>query len=162
MTDRASGLDGSTPDAAGTPVSSETSPATGEPAGAGSEHGDEIRSLRAEAARRRQAQRAAETERDTLRGRVDRQDRREIERLVGDRLQNAEDFWLTVKLDDLRDDDGDVDVDRVGERVQQLLSEKPHWAKSQAPPPNFSSGVRQPLKRQSSLGDAFKNALTGR
>ena len=98
-----------------------------------------------------------------LRGtRVDAQDRREVERIAADKLANPSDLWLTTQLADLRDEDGELDSEKIGERVDQLVTDRPHWRKSNGPPPNFSSGVRQPIRRERTLGDAFKNALTGR
>jgi hypothetical protein len=159
--------DGSAPDVTTAPSATEPSPATGEPAGAGSEREppswEEVRQLRAEAKRHRLTKNAAEQERDQLRGRVDAQDRREVERIAGDRLASPGDLWLTTQLADLRDEDGELDSDKIGERVESVLSDRPHWRKTSGPPPNFSSGVRQPLKQPKTIGEAFKNALhTGR
>ena len=166
MTDASPALDGSPPPVADASSTSESSPATGEPAGAGSEREppswDEVRQLRAEAKRHRLTKNAAEQERDQLRTRVDAQDRREVERIAADKLANPSDLWLTTQLADLRDEDGELDSEKIGERVDQLVTDRPHWRKSNGPPPNFSSGVRQPLRRERTLGDAFKNALTGR
>ena len=53
---------------------------------------DEVRGLREEAKRHRFAGRAAESERDQLRARVDAQDRREVERIAGGQMQNAGDL----------------------------------------------------------------------
>lgn len=78
------------------------------------------------------------------------------------KLASPSDLWLTVNLADLRDGDGELDSEKIGERLDQLTAERPHWRKTNGPPPNFSSGVRAPLKRERTIGEAFKNALTGR
>jgi len=166
MTESAPQLDGSAPDVASAPTASESSPATSEPAGAAAEREppslDELRQLRAEAKRHRLAKNAAEQERDQLRTRVDAQDKREVERLAADKLANPSDLWLTTQLADLRDEDGELDSEKIGERLDQLVTEKPHWKRVDRPAPNFSSGVRKPIRRERTIGEAFKSALTGR
>jgi hypothetical protein len=118
---------------------------------------DEVRSLRSEAKQYRLRAKAAEQERDALRTRVDASDRREVERLAADRLQNASDFWLTTQLADLRDEEGGIDADKVSERVEQVLADRPHWRKSA--PADFSSGARKPLTPPKTLGAAFKATI---
>jgi hypothetical protein len=167
MTDSAPALDGSASDVTIAPTATETSASSHEPVGDVSErdaasYDAEVKSLRAEAKRHRLAQRAAESERDTLRTRVDAQDRREVERIAGDHMQNAADIWLTTQIGDLRDEEGEIDREKINERVEQLLSDRPHWRKPNGPAPGFSSGVRQPLKPARTIGQAFKNSLGGR
>lgn len=162
MTDASPALDGSAPDVIGAPPATDHAPPPSDSADAGSEREPsswetEIKSLRAEAKRHRLAQRAAESERDQLRQRVDQNDRREVERLVGDRMQNAADIWLTASIGDLRDEEGTIDAERVAERVDQLLEQRPHWKRTA--PADFSSGVRRPIQKPSSIGQAFKNSL---
>jgi hypothetical protein len=120
----------------------------------------ELREVRSEAKRHRLERNAAVAERDTLRARVDAADRREVERLAGERLQNAGDIWLTTDVQSLRDEDGELDKDLIAERVEHVLGERPHWRKTG--PADFSSGVRRPLKPAASLGEAFKNAIHSR
>ncbi len=160
-TDGAPQLDTSAADVASASSATDSAPATGE----GSERDpssweSEIKQLRAEAKRHRLAQRAAESERDQLRTRVDQHDREHVERIVGDRLQNPSDLWLTTDLSSLRDEEGAIDADKLSEHVEQLTADKPHWRKST--PADFSSGARQPIKRPASIGEAFKRSLHAR
>ena len=71
--------------------------------------------LRREAAGYRRRLRETEAEREKLRARLEQSDRADVERLVtGDGgSPNAEDFWLAVQLDDLRDEDGALDPAKV-------------------------------------------------
>jgi hypothetical protein len=136
----------------------------GDPVGGGTEREpaswEEVSRLRAEAKRHRLAKVAAESERDQLRSRVDAQDRAAVERIAGDSLANASDIWLTTQIGDLRDEEGEIDAEKVTERVTQLLDERPHWKKTGAI--DFGGGVRQPVKRPATLGEAFKRSITGR
>ena len=134
MTETSSALDGSAPPVTDATTATETSPATAEHADAGTDRESEIRQLRAEAKRHRLAKNAAEAERDTLRGRVDQQDKREVERLAGDRLQNANDIWLTTDIAALRDEEGALDADKISERLDAVLEQRPHWRKTNGPP----------------------------
>ena len=43
-----------------------------------------------------------------------------------------------------------------------VLADRPHWRKTSAPPPNFSSGVRKSIPQSKTLGQAFKDSLLGR
>ena len=121
---------------------------------------DEYRSLRKEAKNHRLALRNAQQERDQLRSGVDARDRREVERMIGDRMQNTADIWLTTDLSAVRDDEGGVDADKVSAVVEQLLVDKPHWRAQGRP--DFSSGVRKPIPQPKTIGQAFKQALGGR
>ena len=166
MTDSASDAATSAPDVTGASTATEPHDrglSGSDSSDAGSEREppswEEVRQLRAEAKRHRLTKNAAEQERDALRGRVDAQDRREVERVAGDRLQNPADLWLTTQLADLRDEDGELDADKISQRVDGVLADRPHWRKTTGPPPNFSSGVRQPIQKPKSIGEAFKNAL---
>jgi hypothetical protein len=124
---------------------------------------DEVRGLREEAKRHRLARRAAEQERDTLRGRVDAHDKTDVERQLADRFAAPGDIWHVVQLSDLRDPDtGELDDERIGEHATHVLEQHPHWAKSSGMPSGFSSGVRQPIKRSATIGEAFKRSLHGR
>lgn len=165
MTDTASAVDGSAPDVTNASSATDPSPTTSAPPEAPTEREppswDEVKSLRSEAKRHRLAQRAAEQERDQLRTRVDDYDKRDVERQIADRLAAPGDIWLAASLADLRDEDGQLDSDRISERVDAVLADRPHWRKT-GPPTNFSSGVRQPIKRERTIGEAFKNAISGR
>ena len=160
MTESASEPSPGASEATSAPIPGDPSPAASEPAGREPPSWEQVTQLRAEAKRHRLLKTTAEQERDQLRGRVDAQDRREIERQIGDRLQNPADFWLTAQLSDVRDEDGELDSEKLSARIDETLDQRPHWAKS-APsiPANFSSGVRKPIQKPRTIGDAFKNAL---
>jgi hypothetical protein len=151
------------PDLAGIPENGSpglTAPASGAEDAAGRDYETEIRGLRAEAKRNRIAAHTAAQERDSLRSRIDSYDRREVERQIADRVQSPSDFWLTVQLQDLRDEEGQIDAERVAERVDQVLGERPHWRRTERP--DFSSGARRPIVQPKSLGEAFKQSILGR
>ncbi len=80
--------------------------------------------------------------------------------MVGDKLQNASDIWLTTDLATLRDGEGQLDTEKIGEHVDRVLDDKPHWRK--AARADFSSGVRRPIPQPKTIGQAFKDSLIGR
>jgi hypothetical protein len=96
--------------------------------------GDDLAALRRENAARRRQLRDAEQERDQLRTRVDALERADVERLAaGLGMATPADVWLLVQnLDDLRVD-GALSADRVQERVQTILTERPSWKRSVSP-----------------------------
>ncbi|MBO9533930.1 MAG: hypothetical protein J7513_13245 [Solirubrobacteraceae bacterium] len=113
-----------------------------------------------EAAERRRQLRETEAERDLLRGRVERMQTAEVERIVADRLTSPSDFWLSAKRDDLLTEDGDVDPAKVGAAVDSLLADRPHWAKPRIVT-DFDAGARGgEVEDPPSFGEAFKR--TGR
>lgn len=116
-----------------------------------------VKDLRAEAAGYRRELREAQTERDQLRERVERQDREAVERLAGERLQSSSDFWLAVELADLRGDDGAIDREKVQAALEQVATDRPHWIKP--PYTAFDGGVRG---RAVSPAPSFGEALKGR
>lgn len=161
VTDASPAVDASAPDATSAPSASETTPAPVESVDAGTEREPpnweaEARRARAEAKRYRQERNTVQQERDTLRGRIDGVDRREVERIASDRLQDASDIWLTTDIAALRDEEGALDVDKVSEHLDAVLEQRSHWRKTTGPPPNFSSGVRQPIKRERTIGEALR------
>ena len=154
--------EGSAPDVTSASGAADPSPATqsGVRDGTERDYESEIHSLRSEAKLHRVARRAAEQERDQLRDRVDAHDRADVERRISDRLQTPSDLWLTVKLGDLRDESGELDADKLSERVDAVLADRPHWGVGR---PDFSSGARRSIPPPPrSLGDAFKASLFGR
>lgn len=86
----------------------------------------------AEAAKYRRRLRDTETERDTLAERVQRMQRTDVERHVGDRLAVAADLFDvgSVNLDDLLDQDGNVDPGLVDTAVYGLLEARPGLGKT--------------------------------
>ena len=124
--------------------------------------GDDPAKLRKEAAGYRRRLRVAEQERDKLAARLVQADRAEVERQVtGDGgLRNADDFWLAVDLDDLRDEDGRLDTEKVKAARDRVLADRPHWRQ---PAPRFDGGAREqePDTSSPSFGEALKNAVRG-
>jgi hypothetical protein len=116
----------------------------------------ELARLSREAAARRRELRQTEAERDRLRERVDGMERREVERIaLGRRMISPADLWtLGVTLDQLRDDDGNLDGEKVREVVDSTLADRPHW--KQRPSPG-DGGARDsgpaPPRRQPGLSD---------
>lgn len=114
----------------------------------------------AEAARYRTRLRAAEGERDLLSQRVERMQRREAERLAGERLAAPADLFDVggTALADLLTDDGDVDADRVTEAVQALLDARPGLHKDSKPAwPDMGAGQRE----TSAPGKTWGSVLRG-
>lgn len=76
-----------------------------------------------EAARYRTKLREVEAERDTLRGTVEAMQRREVERLAGDRLAKADAIWKSdVALADLIGEDGHVDAEKVATATELAVT----------------------------------------
>jgi hypothetical protein len=102
----------------------------------------------AEAAGYRRRLREAEAtiaERDgtiaTLQQQVDAMHRVEVERIADTRGMAAPaDVWVAVQLSDLRDDDGNVDRDKVTSAVDGVLRERPHWRR---PSRDLGAGARE-------------------
>lgn len=83
-----------------------------------------------EAARYRRRLRDAEGERDTLAGRIETFQRREVHRLAQDTLAQPNDLFdvAGTQLADLLDDAGEVDPGRVTVAVAALLDSRPGLA----------------------------------
>ena len=108
-----------------------------------------------EAARYRRRLREAEQQRDGLSERLQRLQRRDVERLAGERLSVAADLFEIgrVELAELLDDDGDVAPAKVAAALDQLLTDRPGLA--QPGPvrwPDSGQGTRQ----QSTMGAQTK------
>lgn len=85
----------------------------------------------AEAARYRVKLRETEAERDTLRGRVESLQQRQVEQMVADRLaQPADLLAFGVTLADLLDADGEIDPGLVDTAAFGLLESRPGLAKT--------------------------------
>jgi hypothetical protein len=99
-----------------------------------------LTALRREAAGYRTRLRDVEHERDQLAARVDQLERSEVERVAaGAGMSTPADIWLLVEsLDELRVD-GQLNPDRVTERVRTILQERPSW---RAPQHDYGSGSR--------------------
>ncbi len=96
-----------------------------------------------DAARYRVRAREAEGRAEALEATVTAYQRREVERLVAERVQDVEDYWKIGGLDlgDLLGEDGTVDADAVERSVSDLLERKPHLA-SRRPSGNVEQGAR--------------------
>jgi hypothetical protein len=120
--------------------------------------GDDLGKVRREAAGYRRKLRDTEAERDQLAARLTDYDRAEVERQVTEQggLQNAADFWLAVQLDELRDDVGALDPEKVKAARERVLPERPHWRQ---PSPSFDGGAREPVRKGGpNFGEAIKRA----
>ncbi len=108
---------------------------------------DEGRAGNSEAARYRTRLRETETERDALTARVERLQRADVTRQVGDRLAVPDDlFAFGLKLADLLNEDGEVEDGLVETALFALLDARPGLAKV-APrsigPSSVGAGVRE-------------------
>lgn len=86
----------------------------------------------AEAARYRRQLRETETERDGLRGTLERLQRAEVHRLAADQLAQPDDVFDVgrVELADLLDDDGNVDEDLLATAIHGLVTDRPGLART--------------------------------
>jgi hypothetical protein len=100
----------------------------------------------AEAARYRTRLREAETERDTIAGRLTGYQRAEAERLAAAGLSRASDLWLDgLDVAELLDEAGQVDADKVATAVAAVLDGRPQLAAVvKRPRPDMSQGVHAP------------------
>jgi hypothetical protein len=124
---------------------------------------ESTRAARREAAAHRVRAREVEAERDRLAARIDRQDTAEVERMAAETMSDPTDLWMRSRLDAMRDDNGELDPERVRAEIERVLSERPHWAKRE-PVVNFHDGVRMPpeaMQRSPGFGDAIKRAVHG-
>lgn len=130
------------------------------PESASAQPGDDVAKVRREAAGYRRKLREAEAKIEQRDARISDYERAEVERqITGDGgLQNAADFWLTgIQLDELRDDEGNLDSEKVKAARDRVLAEHPHWRR---PSPGFDGGVRQPVREEPEFpfGEALKKA----
>lgn len=142
------------PDAPAAPSSTDA-PAAAEPE---QPESDDVAALRSEAASRRRSLRQVEAERDALRERVDAHDRASAERIAGRRMAEGADLWVVTNLGELRDDDGELDPDRVKVAVDDVLTRRPHWRKPAEPSPDLHPGARPVVEEGPSFGAAIRKA----
>lgn len=118
-----------------------------------------------EAARYRVRARDAEAQRDALSAQVLALQRREAERLAGERLSVAGDLWdvAQAQLADLLGEDGTVDPDRVTAAVDALVRSRPGLDRNAVRQvrPDLSQGARGG-REPSEPGQAWADALAGR
>ncbi|MEJ7783808.1 MAG: hypothetical protein WKF96_03325 [Solirubrobacteraceae bacterium] len=114
-----------------------------------------------EAAKWRRQLRETETERDGLRSQLDDRDRRDVEKMAAERLADPSDFWHGTTVDELRAEDGTIDVGKAEAELTKLIKAKPHYA---APVRvDLHQGVRQDVDRVEppSFGDALRRETRG-
>jgi hypothetical protein len=120
--------------------------------------GDDTAALRKEAASYRRRLRDSESETERLAQRVAEMQRTAVEAQVSGpgKLADGSDIWLSgVKLEDLLDDDGAINAEKVDEALQRALADHPGWKERT---PGLGGGVRgtgQPSAP--SFGEALKN-----
>jgi hypothetical protein len=132
------------PPPTGPPAPSSSEPPA-EPAG-----GDDLATVRREAAGYRTRLREAEVERDRARARVEEMERLEVERIASTAgAAVPSDVWLLIpSLDELRVD-GALNPERARERINGILAERPSWRRER---PDYGSGARGVPNGRKSLG----------
>ena len=92
--------------------------------------------------------------------RLERMQRREIERLAADKLSDPQDVWLAgVAVGDVCNEEGDVDPELVGKAIDALVEKHPHWQASRPETPRrgLTSGATSPAQRRApSWADALR------
>jgi hypothetical protein len=117
----------------------------------------QIAALHREAAARRRELRATEGERDELRQRVDVMERREVERLAAVQMESAGDFWTVgPSLEELRGEDGQLDLDKAREAIDGVLADRPHWRRRVGPSDGGARDRGPVQRRQPGLSDLLK------
>ena len=113
-----------------------------------------------EAAKYRRRLREAEKERDGLQSRLESLQRGEVERLAADKLADPADVWRDgAELSGLLNDDGNIDVEKVGGLVDGLLESHSHWGiQRSSAPTTFRSGASTPSPPKSTT---WAGALKG-
>lgn len=113
-----------------------------------------------EAAKWRTRLRDTEAERDALAERLALAQRQNVTTAVAQHFRDASDFWSTTKLDDVLDDEGNVDTERLTAAVNATLAAKPHWRRpaSVTEPTSIVTGNDPigPGKPEPSFADAFR------
>ncbi|WP_116248180.1 hypothetical protein [Nocardiopsis sp. FIRDI 009] len=112
-----------------------------------------------EAARYRTQLRATEAERDALAGRLETLQRAEAERHAqgGNGLHNGADLWVFgTDVSELLDDDGRVSPDKVNERVNTILDERPYLRRQRFHGTADGGARRGTTTRTPDLADLFK------
>ncbi|OLT46937.1 hypothetical protein BJF85_00225 [Saccharomonospora sp. CUA-673] len=95
-----------------------------------------------EAAKYRKQLREVEAERDRLAGKLEQMHRAEIRRAAeGARMHDPDDFTVD-DVAELLNDDGDVDGDKVAQRLDALRESKQHLFQPPPSPKDFGGGER--------------------
>jgi hypothetical protein len=88
---------------------------------------------------------------------VDESHRREVERQITGpgQFASVSDFWLLVKVEDLRDDEtGALDPEKVTAARDRVLRDHPHWRDGRRR--SFDGGVRREQPSAPSFGKTLK------
>jgi hypothetical protein len=120
----------------------------------------DVSALKAEARKRRLALRSSEADIAALRERLDAADQREVLRLAEGRMANPADLLLVAPLEDMRDDDGALDVDKANAAIETVLADRPHWRK--VPLPTVHQGARASQPAAPSFGEMLRGQGRGR
>lgn len=117
-----------------TPEQSDDTGAATESAPGGNDIDPQDQRLSDEAARWRRQARAAETRETVLAARVAEMQKAEINRAVEKKLAVPDDFWLWpgVNFDDFIVD-GEIDLDAVAAKADEIRTARPLWAAKLAP-----------------------------
>jgi len=95
-----------------------------------------------EAAKYRRQLRETETRAAALAERLEGMQRREVETQIADDLATPADIWLTdANLQEMLNDDGLVDPEKVKTSVAAVLDQRPSWRRITAA--SFDGGVRE-------------------
>lgn len=121
---------------------------------------DEQDSPNREAAKYRTKLREAESERDTLRSRLDAAHRQLVEHHLTDSLADPNDYWLRGGQVPLTDD-GALDTDALDDQVKRIIDDAPHLRVPRKPLPNpaqgaSASGTSHDEKQGPTWGDVLK------
>ncbi|MFE5340721.1 hypothetical protein ACFQ80_10885 [Isoptericola sp. NPDC056578] len=109
-----------------------------------------------EAARYRTRLRAAEAERDQLAERVTAMQRAEVERIAGERIVSGSAIWAAgTTLDDVLDDDGQVDPEKVADAVKQAQADLGLARRPRVPRSDPSQGVDATVAEKEPFAKAF-------
>ena len=96
------------------------------------------------------------------RARLERLQRREIERIAAEKMADAADLWTGgVTVDDVLDDQGDIDDDKVHAAVDGLLEQRPHWAAPKPEPHKRHTGLTSGAGRPRTPPSNWAAALRG-
>lgn len=121
-----------------------------------------VRSLRSEAASRRQEARDATERVETLSAEVatlrTAAEDRTVQDIAADRMQDPSILPRLVDLDELRDDDGQLDRDRLTAAINDLTTRMPYLRPAS---PDFKPGARPPATATPSAGEALARVMGG-
>jgi hypothetical protein len=146
--------------AADAPAEPDPSPASPEPRREAERGQDDAAKGNREAAKWRRSFREEQRKTEQLQARLDQHDRAEVERIAARELADPSDLWIVTSLDELRDDGGDLDPEKVKAQVSDALSKKPHWRKPVEQPDDLGAGAARGKAvlpdRRPSFGEALK------